>query len=239
MRGSRLGVMKRALILLALAATGLGCATTTDGASFEWVPGTCANASALVTSDLTADLKPSPGAPVVRIDIGGEFILDTHLSLHKANGAIEAKLIQARDQSLCAQLETAHESGAHSSLESAVKEIRLLEATVNSHEIPALGDHYEALQGIDLGIRPSDTVYFPARGYSVDIRGIAGRILIEYSVAEPTAEGVAFWGPNTPPSPELHEWLQRLLQILSLEVTADSSDISTDEQLPSASNGPQ
>lgn len=196
-----------------------------EGEPFSWTVGTCGRAMEMLWNEEGERKHPAEGAPVVRVDVGGDFVLDTRIFLYRDKDKVHAEILQVPEAPVCVQLEGLHDSGRYPTLEGAVDAIRLSKRTVDSSRVPALGKVYGKLDSLAVDLDPPDTLYLPSRGYGVLVEGVAGSVRVDLSVPEESADKVVFSGSGDLENEELLSWLDKLFQVLEVSLVPERESL--------------
>lgn len=158
--------------------------------------------------------------PTITIALGGEWTLDTCITLTKPASHLRAHVLQVYPQPLCDQLVKFKVREPTLDLEDLLPRVRTRRATVSSADHPELVKHIAALEELEIRAWPSDSLILPSRSVQLTIVGIGSRLEIEYSEPDPAAQGAAYTRSPSPPDQELAAWVRALLQILDIETSS-------------------
>jgi len=186
-----------------------------------WVARNCAQAQEKIFSGLKdheGDIDPDH--PLVVVQVGGEFVLDTEISLFFESGKLAAEMTQVEGEPLCQQLEKIKTSLPRIELSGAISQAKVNHQKFSEDEIPGLLEAYEKLDGIEVEAWPKEVLFAPGRGITVAVHGASGNLRVEFSMPEPTASAVAYTTQSTSPQPNLSLWINNLLRTLKVDVSS-------------------
>ena len=185
-----------------------------------WVARNCAQAQEKIFVGLEGHERDiGPDQPLVVVQVGGEFVLDTEISLFFESGKLTAEMTQAKGEPLCQQLEQIKTSLPRTDLSGAISRAKVLHRRFAEDETPGLLAAYKKLHDIEIEAWPTDVLFAPGRGVTVAIYGASGSLRVEFSMPEPTASAVAYTTQSTSPQPNLSLWVQNLLKTLNVDVS--------------------
>lgn len=185
-----------------------------------WVARNCVEVQRTVFADpKERALAIEPEKPLIVVRLGGEFTLETKISLYFQSGRLVAEVVQAEGIPLCQQLETLRRSHADLDVTAAVPLLKMRHRIFSEQETPGLAPQYRALRKVAVSAWPGEGLFAPGRGVTVSIQGMDGHLEIAYSEPDPTASSVAYTIRPTTPQRELSDWVQGLLAVLKIEAS--------------------
>lgn len=185
-----------------------------------WVARNCGQAQEEIFSGLESHERDiGPDQPLVVVQMGGEFILDTEISLFFESGKLAAEMTQVKGEPLCQQLEKIKTSLPSIELSGAISKANVMHRKFSEEEIPELLAAYEKLHGVEVEAWPKEVLFAPGRGVTVAVYGASGSLRVEFSMPEPTASAVAYTTQSASPQPDLSLWVQNLLKTLKVDVS--------------------
>lgn len=206
------------MTLLLVLGTERGFAMQEVDLAATWVARNCAEVQRAVFADpKERALAIEPERPLVVVRLGGEFTLETKISLFFQSDRLVAEVVQAEGVPLCQQLETLKRSHADLDVTAAVPLLKVRQRIFSEQETPGLAPQYRTLRKVAVSAWPSEGLFAPGRGITVSIQGMDGHLEIAYSEPDPSASSVAYTIGHTTPQRELSHWVQGLLAALKIQ----------------------
>lgn len=174
------------------------------------------------------ETQPSVGA-VVELWMTGEASGDMRITLWKTNeGRVKGQMATTPVESgpVCKQLKHIYKSDPSLTIASAAEQI---EVTINSFsdlDYPGLPTLFAEIDSLTFSANLSESIFFPARNFRLEISNGIESASIEFQVPEPSVEGVAYSGSLEISQPEAATWVEKILKL----VASDSADTGAESR---------
>jgi len=212
----RLGELSYVLVV-GLAAAAANAQVTDEDAS--WVARNCGTISRYILDD-SAFKEEAEDYPIVSVEIGGEYVLPTKITIISTGDHLRVRLVQPKGRTICDQLLRARVLNKELTLQSARGVIATTISERGEEEIPGLRKHLKRLLSMRAHFSLNDSIFLPGRSYSIEIESLTEKLALDFSIPEPLADSAAFSGTPRPSQPQASRWLTRLVQILGVDLEA-------------------
>jgi hypothetical protein len=187
-----------------------------------WTAQHCAEVDDAIFSDPEGwASEPSHDLPAVSVRIGGEFNLETQIWLCSSATGLVARVVQAEGTPICQQLQELKKAHPELDVAQAIPLIEVKRLRISERSAPELGKVYRDLQRVHVSVWPYDALFAPARGITVNIRGVHGGFSLSYPEPDPSASSVAYTKGASTPQREMSRWVERLLKSLGVKPEYD------------------